>query len=96
MKMEERHSMEETHSVEERQYLTFALAKGRLANQTLALFEEMGSHKSTVPTNITARRLRVRVLAGLGCFAFLAIIGILHHSFCSIIYCAYLLSVFFR
>ncbi len=42
MKMEERHSMEETHSVEERQYLTFALAKGRLANQTLALFEEMG------------------------------------------------------
>ena len=35
MKMEERHSMEETHSVEERQYLTFALAKGRLANQTL-------------------------------------------------------------
>lgn len=36
MKMEERHSMEE------RQYLTFALAKGRLANQTLALFEEMG------------------------------------------------------
>ena len=40
--MEERHSMEETHSVEERQYLTFALAKGRLANQTLALFEEMG------------------------------------------------------
>ena len=42
MKMEERHSMEETHSMEERQYLTFALAKGRLANQTLALFEEMG------------------------------------------------------
>ena len=42
MKMEERHSMEEEHSVEERQYLTFALAKGRLANQTLALFEEMG------------------------------------------------------
>ena len=42
MKMEERHSIEETHSVEERQYLTFALAKGRLANQTLALFEEMG------------------------------------------------------
>ena len=40
--MEERHSMEETHSMEERQYLTFALAKGRLANQTLALFEEMG------------------------------------------------------
>ncbi len=28
--------------MEERQYLTFALAKGRLANQTLALFEEMG------------------------------------------------------
>ncbi len=42
MKMEERHSMEETHSMEERQYLPFALAKGRLANQTLALFEEMG------------------------------------------------------
>lgn len=42
MKMEERHSMEETHSMEKRQYLTFALAKGRLANQTLALFEEMG------------------------------------------------------
>nr|WP_300837827.1 ATP phosphoribosyltransferase [uncultured Acetatifactor sp.] len=28
--------------MEERQYLPFALAKGRLANQTLALFEEMG------------------------------------------------------
>ena len=39
--------------------------------------DDMGSQSKTVPAAITAKRLKVSVLAGLGCLTFFLIIGIL-------------------